>query len=170
MNKNFATIFAALAHHQVRYVLVGTLEAIAHGARLTTAAADICIDTASDNLPRMAAMLKELGAKSAHHPEQALNFDEWPALQLDSAAIHHLFTTPFGQIDILPEPLGFNYPQLAPHAAIKQAFGLAIPVAALDDIIASRLSARRDKHLAATPELRRLQVDLEQGIAYNGLE
>ncbi len=166
---DFATIFAALARHQVRYVLVGTLGAIAHGARLTTADADICIDIAADNLRHVAALLKELGARSAHHPQQEIDFDDLPALQLDNPTRHHLFTTPFGEIDILPEPLGFDYPQLAPRAVVKPGFGLAIPVAALDDIIASKLSARRDKDLAATPELRRLQADLAQGIAYNGL-
>ena len=170
MNQHRAIIFSALAHHQVRYVLVGTLGAIAHGAQLTTADADICIDTAAENLPRVAVMLKELGAKSAHQPEQEIDFDDWPALQLDSPAIHHLFTTPFGEIDILPEPLEFDYPQLAPHAVVKQGFGLAIPVAALDDIIASKLSARRDKDIAAMPELRRLQADLAQGIVHNGFE
>lgn len=177
MNQNFATIFTALARHLIRYVLVGALGAIAHGARLTTADADLCIDPTPDNLRRIAALLKELGARLAHHPQQEIDFDDWPALRLDNPNVHHLFSTAFGEIDVLPQPFGpagaaacFDYQQLSWRAVTKPGFGLAIPVAALDDIIASKLAANRDKDLAAELELRRLQSDLAQGIAYNGLE
>src|SRR5262245_36104146 len=121
------TIFAALDRHQVKYVLVGALGAVAHGARLHTHDADICNATDEANLRRIAKALQEMRARlirePAGRPMSSIDLGDWRTLRLDDPTEHHLFTTPFGDIDILPEPFGAqggssltNYFELASQA------------------------------------------------------
>ncbi len=102
-------LFSVLNHHDVAYVLVGALGAIAYGARLRTADMDICNATDADNLQRIAAALRKLGAHLIHAPVRgmaSIDLNDWTTLRLDDPTEHHLFSTPFGAIDVLPEPLG----------------------------------------------------------------
>ena len=57
------TILEALDHHRVRYVLVGGLAATFHGSPLVTTDVDITPERARDNLERLSAALKDLGAR-----------------------------------------------------------------------------------------------------------
>ena len=66
----------------------------------------------------------------------------------------HLFTTRYGDLDIVPFPYGphgkedcFTFASLDARAETFAAFGQQIRVAHLDDVIASKLSARREKDL-----------------------
>jgi hypothetical protein len=95
---------------------------------------------------------------------------DWRTLRLADPAEHHLFATPFGEIDVLPFLLGSggwgtttSYEELAPRAVTVPAFGLPIPVAAFDAIAVSKLAAGRPQDQEAAEELRRVSELLRGG-------
>lgn len=163
-------ILVALSEQQVAYVLVGTLGAIAHGTRLKTADVDLCIATDPENLQRVASVLCGLDARLLREPARgfaAIDLNDWASLRLDDPTEHHLFTTPYGEVDVLPQPCGTggygtstNYAQLSPATVTVTAFGLQIQVAAFGDIMASKLAVARLQDQAAEPELRRIAAHL----------
>lgn len=167
------TIFATLERHTVVYVLVGALGAVAHGARLRTVDVDICPATDTANLQRIAAVLRELDAHLIREPARGLaviSMDDWATLRLNDPTEHHLFHTPYGDLDVLPQPLGAGgwgstttYVDLSHNAVIIQALGLRIPVAAFAVIMASKLAAGRPQDTAAADELRRVAALLARG-------
>jgi hypothetical protein len=167
------TILTTLNHHCVVYILVGSLGAISYGARLQTRDIDICIATCSNNLQRTAAALHTLKAHLIREPSRGMgsvDMRDWTTLRLDDPTEHHLFWTPHGEVDILPEPLGSggwgtatNYEQLSPRAVMKHAFGLSVRVAAFDEIVASKLATARPQDLAASAELRSVGKLLARG-------
>lgn len=174
-------IFTVLGLHGVAYILVGTLGAIAHGARLHTADVDLCIATSPVNQQRMAAVLHVLNAQVLRIPPRGvatIALDDWTTLRLDDPTEHHLFHTRVGDIDVLPQPLdacGWNsitdYQRLARTAVTMMAFGLPIRVAAFEYIMASKLRAGRAQDVAATAELQRVGHLSGQGESTNyGLE
>lgn len=82
----------------------------------------------------------------------------------------YLFTTTYGDLDIVPFSYGphgtedrFTFASLDARAITKAAFGQQIRVAHLDDVIASKLSARREKDRRLLPEIERLQKLQAQG-------
>jgi len=165
VNLDIEKILTVLDSHGVKYVLVGALGAVAHGARLETADVDICNATDPDNLQRIAAALREMQAillrQPTERPPTSIDLNDWTTLRLDDPSEHHLFGTPFGQIDVLPEPLGptgwgstINYVELRPDSVTIKAFGLAVQVAAFDYIASSKLAAGRKQDLAAEAELK----------------
>jgi hypothetical protein len=169
---NLALLFAALDRHRIRYVLFGTVGLIAYGAATTTGDLDICPAPDTDNLHRLAALLTELKAKPRYVPgfnsQQAC--EQWQAEPLELDVFDHLFHTMLGDLDIVPRPYGpggkedrFTYQRLVQHALLKTAFGISIPVAAFEDLIASKLSARREKDVRILPEIERLQRERAQG-------
>ena len=56
-------IFDALDRHGVRYVLIGGMAAILHGASHVTTDVDVVPQDARENLERLSAVLKELHAR-----------------------------------------------------------------------------------------------------------
>jgi hypothetical protein len=168
-------IFSVLHSYRVKYVLVGALGAIAHGAKLETHDVDICHAIDAVNLRRTAAALQEMRAYPAREPAgrpiSSICLSDWKTLRLDDPSEHHLFTTLFGDIDLLPQPFGrggwgstTDYAQLVRHAVKVEAFGLTIPVADFNDIKSSKLALGRKQDLAGEAELARIGSLLAQGI------
>ena len=159
-------IFAALNRHDIRYVLFGTLGAIAHGANLSTIDVDICPELSPENLERIKALLEEINAKPKFSPgwNTQEECDSWQAQPITIENYDHLFDTSLGELDICPFPYGargkenrHNFESLDANAVTLRAFGQQIRVADLEELIASKMSAQRKKDLAALQELQRLQ-------------
>jgi hypothetical protein len=149
--------------------------AIAHGANLMTSDMDICPALDEDNLHRIADVVIELHAK----PKNVGDFETESAHQQWSPAIitvenlDHLYDTDYGELDVCPRPFGhhgkvdrFDYDQLHQNAVAITAFDVPIQVASLDDVIASKMSAQRDKDHRVFDELQRVKA----GAADGGLE
>ena len=159
-------ILTALIAHGVRYVLFGSAGAVAYGADLTPGDLDICPDPAVENLARLAAVLRGLRAKPRHIPgwNTVETCQAWAPDPEDIASFDHLLETVCGDLDVVARPYGptgaedrFTYAQLVELAVLNDAFGIPVHVAALDDLIASKMSRRRAKDLAALSELERIK-------------
>jgi hypothetical protein len=147
-------VIRVLAHHKVRYVLIGALAARLYGFPRVTADIDITPDRDPVNLKRLAAALRELEAKvySDALPE-GLEFD-CSAATLSRAAIWNLVTSA-GRLDVVFAPAGTDgYPDLAKEGVPYEAFGIPILAASLQDIIRSKVAADRPQDRADVPLLR----------------
>ncbi len=150
------SILATLEAHGVAYVLIGAFAATIHGSPLVTAVADITPARDETNLRRLAEALRAMGARvwAAGEP-QGLPFD-CDAEALARADVWNLVTD-HGRLDITFVPAGTRgYDDLAVDAAQFDIAGVAVPVAALADVIRSKEAAGREKDRAALPTLRRL--------------
>jgi hypothetical protein len=167
---NLTRLFATLAYYHVCYVLFGTVGLIAYGAVLPTGDLDICPAPDKDNLRRLATLLSSIEAKPHIAPSTSNQKSLWQPEPLVIETFDHLFQTVLGELDIVPYPYGpngktdrFTYERLKECCATKRAFDIHIPVGAFEDIVASKLSARREKDLHILPEIARLQHERAQG-------
>jgi hypothetical protein len=146
-----------LEHHGVRYVVIGGLAATLHGSPLPTRDMDICPSRDAESLGPLAAALREMGARvrTTDAPD-GIPF-ACDAAFLRGVSILNL-TTRFGDLDLSFEPSGTaGYESLASRAVrFDLGEGLAVSVAALEDVIRSKESANREKDRATLPTLRLL--------------
>ncbi len=146
----------ALEAHGVRYVLIGGLAATLHGSPLRTGDADICPARDPDNLDRLAAALREMGARlrTPDTPDGV----SFPCDGGFLATVQVLtLATRFGDFDISFEPAGTSgYVDLAGRAVRYDLSGVVVPVAALEDVIRSKEAAGRTKDRETLPTLRAL--------------
>ncbi len=158
-------ILEALERHGVDYVLVGGLGARAHGATRPTSDIDCVPDGARENLDRLAAALRELGARLRVGGMSDEESRRLPVL-LDAQTLasfgNSTWMTDAGPIDVLRE-LRDRDGAVVPFALLhdrgvdQEIGGVRVHVAGLDDIIAAKEHAGREKDRAALPELRRLR-------------
>lgn len=138
-------LVAAFTRHSVRYVVVGGIAAILHGWPGATADLDVLGAFDPVNLDRLAAALGELSATGAGWDGTAGTMATHTTWSLDTAA---------GPVDVLfvLEPWG-TYDELQPRSEAVPAFGVAIPVVSLDDLIALKRALGRPKDLRVAVEL-----------------
>lgn len=169
MSLQIREILEVLNDHKVRYVLFGTLGAIAYGAELSTKDMDICFETSLANRRRVGRFLKAISAKPTYVPgwNTEETCDAWLPEPPTIANLDHEFTTPLGRIDIVPYPFGangkldrFDYPRLKQRAVRLYPFGIPLDVAHIEDLIVSKLSARRVKDFLAYDELLRVKQQI----------
>ena len=166
MTFDFDRIVRTLADHDVDYVLVGGMAAVAHGSTLPTEDVDITPSREPDNLDRLAAALDELGARIRTAGEPGgVDFPCTGAFLLAVPMMLNL-TTEAGDVDLTIRPSGFDegFDDLSPRApAIDVGGGVIVRVAALDDVIASKRAAGRTKDQAALPYLEALADEIARG-------
>ncbi len=143
-------ILAALAEHQVDYVLIGGLAVQTHGHVRTTNDADLIPAPDPANLERLAAALRSLGARVLNPGEEGTEID---AQMLPRAAIWQ-FSTREGGIDVMPEvPGSRSYEELSEGALRVQLGEVEVPVVGLDDLIQMKLARGRPVDLADVASL-----------------
>jgi hypothetical protein len=149
-------ILAALVEHEVDFVLIGGMAAVAHGSPLPTRDVDVTPDTAAPNLERLARALRALDAR-VRHPDmpEGLPFS-CDATSL-AAAIFWNLTTPHGDLDISFTPAGTSgYASLVAEATAVSFRGVQVRLASLADIVRSKAAANRPKDHRSLPVLREL--------------
>lgn len=156
-----------LDRYGVAYVLVGGLAAVAHGAMRATFDVDIVPRWRAENLEALAAALRAAGAR--------LRVRDGPPVEvrLDGRTFGHYevstWRTAHGDIDVTAGTPKRNRGELAPfdelasRAHPRQAFGMTILVADLDDIIEAKETLNREPDRLALPELRQLRDRLRSG-------
>jgi hypothetical protein len=152
-------IVRVLAAHEVRYVLIGGLAAVSQGSPVITNDLDVCYDRRVDNLDRLAAALRQMHARLRGVE------DDVPFL-LDAQTLRagdsFTFITDHGPFDVLGTPSGTTgYDALAGRATRVELDGQPVLVADVDDLIAMKLAAGRDKDVLGLAHLRALREELQ---------
>ena len=149
-------IFDALDRHAVRYVLIGGMAAILHGASHVTTDVDVVPQEARENLERLSAVLNEIHARIrvADEPD-GVPFDH----SGESLARVRAWTlqTDLGDLDITFEPSGTQgFEDLRRGAIVMHLRSGDVIVASLADVVRSKEAADRPRDRAALPGLRAL--------------
>jgi hypothetical protein len=149
-------ILEVLDRHEVRYVVIGGLAAVLHGAAHLTTDVDVVPYESRDNLRRLSEALDELHARIRVTGEpDGVPFDH-SAESLARVRIWNL-QTDRGDLDITFEPSGTHgYDDLARDVVVMRVRGLDVPVASLADVIRSKEAAGRERDRAVLPGLREL--------------
>jgi hypothetical protein len=157
-----AELLQLLDRNGVRYVVVGGLAATVHGATRVTFDIDLVPEWTEGNLERLATALKEAGAEL-----QAPGSSAASAFPIDATSFRQFavstWRTRLGDLDVIigtptaTRGVLARFDSLEPRAVKREAFGVTVLVAALDDIIESKQALSRESDLVALPELHRLR-------------
>lgn len=152
------SVIRLLGRHRVRYVLIGGLAAITHGAPLITQDIDACYARDALNLRRIAKALVEVHAElRGADPALPVRLDAKMLQTGDSFT----FTTDIGWLDLLGTPPGTTgFEDLARTADAFDLFGYRVLVASVEDLIRMKRAAGRPKDLLALEELGALRDEL----------
>ncbi len=156
-----AAVIGLLGRHEVRYVLIGGLAAITHGAPLVTQDIDICYAREPRNLEHLADALREVHATlRGAEPDLPFRLDARTLANGDAFT----FTTDVGWLDIMATPSGVaGYDELVRTADAYDLFGHRVAVASIEDLIRMKRAAGRPKDLLAVEELGALRDEVERG-------
>lgn len=157
-------LIATLVEHDVQFIVIGAIAAIAQGGPLITHDLDLTPTREAANLERLATALTKLDARlripndpsGIEFPVEARflgNVDSWT------------LSTQSGPIDLLFVPSGTaGYEDLRRAAVTAELWGHEVLVASLPDIIRMKNAAGRPKDLAQIPVLRQtLELRRERG-------
>ena len=149
-------IFDVLERHGIRYVVIGGVAAILHGAAHVTTDVDVVPQDARDNLERLSDALNEIHARIRVSGEpDGVPFDH-SAEALARVRIWNL-QTDIGDLDVTFEPSGTHgYDDLKRDAIVMRLRSGNVPVASLADVIRSKEAADRPRDRAVLPGLRAL--------------
>ena len=156
-------LLQTLNRHEVAYVVVGGMAAVAHGSTLPTEDVDISPARDRANLDRLGGALRELNARirTEHEPDGVAFPCDGAFIEAQQLMLN--LTTDVGDVDLTLAPAGFpaGYDDLvARSVAIDVGDGVATRIAALDDVIASKRAAGRNKDIAALPYLDALAEEI----------
>jgi hypothetical protein len=96
-NVDLSALLEGLLEAGIEFILVGGLAAVVQGAPLTTIDLDIVHKQSSENIEKLFAFLKSIGAFHRRLDEKVIE----PKKRDISGKGHALFTTQFGPLDVL---------------------------------------------------------------------
>lgn len=150
-------ILEVLNRYEVRYVVLGGFAAVAYGSPLLTSDVDVTPASEPANLTRLSEALRDLDARvRVDGIDEGLTFAH-DAESLRAVIVLNLQTR-LGALDVVQSPSGgAGYEQLAPRRLVVTLHGVEVPLASLEDVIASKEAAGRPKDRHALPVLRALR-------------
>lgn len=136
-------LLRALVDGGVDFVVIGGVAGGAHGSSYPTYDVDVAYSNGNENLERLAAVLRDLGATLRGAPADV------PFL-LDSATLRRggnfTFETKYGALDVLAYPEGAApYERIRSDAKVIDVEGRPVRIASLDHLIAMKEAAGRNK-------------------------
>jgi hypothetical protein len=155
-------ILRALTTHDVQFVLIGAMAAIARKVPVVSYDVDITPAKNPENLEKLAAAVQELGAKLRTREPEGVPF------AIDPKGLAHsekwTLMTPHGSLDISFFPSGTQgYDDLSRDAGPVEVYdGLVVQVASLADVIRSKQAANRPKDIAQLPLLRQTLEEIRK--------
>lgn len=136
-------LYALLASHNVRYIVIGGVAVIAHGVPRFTLDLDIVIEATRDNATRLVAALREARLGTAFEIEPAdvlaqeiILFRDWLAL------------------DVHTKPPGFDFETAWVRRRIETVDGVPVNILSIEDLIASKEATGRPVDLEDVVHLR----------------
>jgi hypothetical protein len=152
-------ILHSLDRHRVSYIMIGGFARVIQGADEVTRGLDIVPSMREQNLPRLEAALRELGARRADGKGLPVGglLDE-PVLEL---------MTERGEMKIVPEPAGTRGYDDLRRAATREPLGegLRPDVASVGDLTRMLSALGREADLPRIHALRRLaELELSRGL------
>jgi predicted nucleotidyltransferase len=152
---DFGRLLAALASHQVEFVIIGGLAVITHGHVRATADVDVCYARSPENHRRLVAALAPLHPRLRGAPPE-LPF-VWDERTLKNG-LNFTLTTDLGDIDLLGEVTGVGgYANLALSAEELDLYGQRLRLIDLDTLITAKAATGRAKDLLDLEALRQLR-------------
>lgn len=147
-------LISALVAHDVRFIVIGAIAAIAQGGPLITQDLDVTPSREPDNLERLAKALKELDAR-LRIPDDPSGIELPIEPRFLGSVDSWTLSTPSGDIDLLFAPSGTaGYDDLKRAAVSALLWDKQVLIAALPDLIRMKEAAGRPKDLAQLPALR----------------
>lgn len=156
------TILEVLHRHRVEFVLIGGVAAAAHGSTLVTTDVDVTPSRDEENLRRLAAALRELGARIRTSDPQGVAFPIDSAFLSAQPRMLNLVTVA-GDLDLVFVPEGYEggFEQLRDESVeLEIVDGASTRVATLRAIVRSKEASGRGKDRAALPYLRALLEEI----------
>jgi predicted nucleotidyltransferase len=157
---DFPFILRSLAASGVKFIVVGGVCGVLHGAPITTFDLDLVHSRSPENLERLLKVLEDLDAIYREQPQRRLH----PGLSHLASAGHQLLLTRAGPLDLLGTVReGCGYDELLPHTVeLLVADDLTVRLLNLATLIALKEEAGRDKDKAVLPILRRTKEEKEK--------
>ncbi len=154
---DFGKVLRLLVESDVRFILIGGVAAIVHGAARLTQDIDFLCSRAPDNLERIVAALAPLEPYPRGAPP-GLPF-MWDAQTLRNGS-NFTLSTSVGDVDLLAEISGGGtYETLLSRSVPIEAFGVCFHCLDLAQLIKSKRAAGRPKDFEAIAELELLLAD-----------
>jgi predicted nucleotidyltransferase len=141
MSPSFADLVPVLATHGVRFIIIGGVAGVVHGAARATYDIDIVYARDTENIERLVEALQP------HRPylrgaPPGLPF-KWDAGTVQ-AGLNFTLTTDLGPLDLLGEVTGGGfYEELLPSCEELQVFGVTCRVVTLEKLIQFKRAAGR---------------------------
>jgi hypothetical protein len=144
----------ALQQHEVEFVVVGVIAAVAQGSPVRTRDLDVTPLSSAANCERLASALRSVRAKLRLTDGTGLEFPIEPRFLAGNESL--TLPTRFGVLDLVFMPAGTGGFDDLRRNAIEVELGTSRPmlVAALTDVIRMKEAAGRPKDVAQLPALR----------------
>jgi hypothetical protein len=152
-------ILHSLDRHRVSYIMIGAFARVIQGADEVTQGLDIVPSMREQNLPRLEAALRELGARRT-------DGKGLPVGGLPDAPVLELMTDR-GEMKVVPEPAGTRGYDDLRRAAAREPLGegLRPDVASVGDLARMLSALGREDDLPRVHALRRLaELELSRGL------
>lgn len=157
----FRTILAALDGSGTRYVVVGGVAVVLHGASRLTADLDVVLDLEPDPARRALAALGKIGlqprlpvpAGDFADPEKRRRWIEEKGMRVFSLVD---FSNPLRSVDLFVEP-PLDFEELWEHAVTVDVDGIPVRIAGIEDLISIKREAGRPKDLEDAHRLETLR-------------
>jgi hypothetical protein len=150
------TILQTLNSGEVRFVVTGSVAALAYDVPVQPNDLDIAPDLTAENLERLAGVLADWGAKPEHDPNwpDSLSPEEcavWTPHPASPGRLDTVLETPHGRLDVVPWRSGW-YLDLLQRATEREIEGVRVLVAHPDDLLAT-MRMNKEKHQVRRPLL-----------------
>lgn len=152
MRPGLPALFASLATHEVRYVLVGGLAAVLHGVPRSTLDVDLLIEARRENAERLLRALGEAGLGTAHLTTAAELLANTITLFEDQLRVDVFLSIP-----------GVGFEDAWRERATKDAAGVPVHILSRDLLIRAKRAAGRPKDLEDVADLLSLRDDGREG-------
>jgi hypothetical protein len=150
-------LLQALDRHRVTYIVIGGFARVIQGTEEITTGVDIVPSTRPENLRRLDAALREMGAMGGEGRE--------PTIDEETIAAQPLLelTSPHGELKVVPEPVGTRGYEDLRRAATREPLGRGVrpSVASIGDLARMVSALGDEERLPQLMQLRRL-VELER--------